>query len=119
MGHEDQHAASARSSANYFFFEGSGPVTQRWREDDVMRIAARYPRVAVAPLTSLSRNWWDMHIGATTHSWRGVTYAGANDASAKVRVDCTHFCYSLFLWEPVWWALRLVVRAAAEATLVT
>ena len=92
---------------------------QRWREDDVLRIAVRYPRVAVAPLTTLSRSWWDMHIGATSHSWRGVAYAGANatTADAKVRVDCTHLCYSLFLWEPVWWALRLVVRAAAEATL--
>lgn len=89
---------------------------QRWREDDVMRIAARYPRVAVAPLTTLSRGWWDMHIGATSRSWRGVAYdrAGSTNAStaAKARVDCTHFCYSLFLWEPVWWALRLVVRAA-------
>lgn len=89
---------------------------QRWREDDVMRIAARYPRVAVAPLTTLSRGWWDMHIGATSHSWRGVAYAGANATAAKAaRVDCTHFCYSLFLWEPVWWAVRLVVHATAEA----
>ena len=79
-----------------------------------MRIAARYPRVAVAPLTTLSRNWWDMHIGATSRSWRGLAYAAranATGAGAKVRVDCTHFCYSLFLLEPVWWALRLVVRA--------
>ena len=90
---------------------------QRWREEDVMRIAARYPRVAVAPLTTLSRSWWDMHIGASSHSWRGVAYAGANVSAgaSKARVDCTHFCYSLFLWEPVWWALRLVVRATAEA----
>ena len=78
----------------------------------MLRIAARYPRVAVAPLTTLSRSWWDMHIGATSHSWRGVAYAGANatTAAAQMRVDCTHFCHSLFLWEPVWWALRLVVR---------
>ena len=33
---------------------------------------------------------------------------------AHIAPDCTHFCYSLFLWEPVWWALRLVVRATAE-----
>ena len=86
---------------------------QRWREEDVLRIAARYPRVAVAPLTTLSRSWWDMHIGATSRSWRGVAYSNAS----RVRVDCTHFCYSLFLLEPVWWALRLVVRATAESTL--
>ena len=100
---------------------------QRWREDDVLRIAARYPRVAVAPLTTLSRSWWDMHLGGTSRSWRGVAYAASANATAtrvadwwrsaggtqlwSTRVDCTHFCHSLFLWEPVWWALRLVVGA--------
>tara|TARA_B110001452_G_scaffold93391_1_gene77076 strand:- start:2864 stop:4111 length:1248 start_codon:yes stop_codon:yes gene_type:complete len=76
-----------------------------WRISDVLRQLRRFPNIHVVPLHMLSRAWWSLHAGATEDNWRGTKCGGGGQ---KVCIDCTHLCYSAFLYEPIWWAIDAV-----------
>jgi hypothetical protein len=70
-----------------------------WRVDDVMKVRReRFADVPVIPLHLLSSTWWDAHPGLRPDKSHATT-------------DCTHFCASPFLFEPVWWAVRTALAA--------
>jgi len=71
-----------------------------WRSDEVMRSAAsRQPNVLLVPMHWLTSAWDGRHPGI--RSRRG-----------ERTIDCTHFCFTPFLYEPVWWTLRAAISAA-------
>ena len=73
-----------------------------WRASDMYRCAKeRAPHVMLVPQHEISRFWWDQHPGVNSHAKSVV-----RGALFKSTTDCTHFCYSPFLYEPIWWALR-------------
>mmetsp|Transcript_32218 Transcript_32218/g.73841 ORF Transcript_32218/g.73841 Transcript_32218/m.73841 type:complete len:272 (+) Transcript_32218:486-1301(+) len=74
-----------------------------WRTFDVVEKLQHMPNVTIIPLHILSSKWWNLHQGATTDNWRGLGKGCGR--SGKICIDCTHFCYSPFMFEPVWWAL--------------
>ena len=74
-------------------------ATNTWRVDDVMKVRReRFADVPVIPLHLLSGTWWDAHPGLRPDESHATT-------------DCTHFCASPFLFEPVWWAVRTALAA--------
>ena len=75
-----------------------------WRPAEAIEGLRRLaPHVALVPAHLLSRGWWDAHAGTSALTWRGEAKPGS-----KVLFDCTHFCYSPFLYEPIWWALSQI-----------
>lgn len=73
-----------------------------WRSADMVRIAqARGPHVLIVPQHRISHHWWDQHPGG-----QGLAKTTSRGLMAKSTLDCTHFCYGPFLYEPIWWALR-------------
>ena len=76
--------------------------TNSWRSADILTEHPHHPRVLVVPWHLLTRDWWAAHPGSTKEAWTGETKI---DAAGKLILDCSHFCYSPFLYEPLWWAL--------------
>ena len=71
-----------------------------WRGESLLgEVQRSWPHLIPVPLHRLSTWWWHAHP-----SYRGGAHA----------IDCTHWCWLPFLWEPVWWALRVAEEAARE-----
>ena len=72
-----------------------------WRSADLLEAAHTYaPHVLVAPFHSVSNGLWDQHPGQ-----HGTKRFQKHNYVYKPTLDCTHFCYSPFLYEPLWWAI--------------
>lgn len=70
----------------------------RWRVADALAEAKNLSasgRVVVVPVHAYLGERWDAHFGT---------------ARTGAAVDCSHFCPSPFLWEPLWAALRMVAE---------
>ena len=102
-----------RSSTPHIWASGAGcrriankslpsESTNSWRSADILTEHPRHRRVLVVPWHLLTRDWWAAHPGSTKEAWTGETKI---DAAGKLILDCSHFCYSPFLYEPLWWAL--------------
>jgi hypothetical protein len=85
----------------------SSPNT--WRAADALALLPHYPHLLLLPMHAASAPLWQAHPGgegtvrhADTMRYHGVTLR-------KTAVDCTHACYSPFLYEPLWEALGLVL----------
>ena len=60
------------------------------------------------------------HTQPSAHGACTLSRAPAHVVAAQVRLgrccDCTHMCYSAFLYEPLWWAIALsIAKRAAES----
>ena len=79
--------------------------TTRWRVDDAVEAAQRMGFLTM-PMHLLSQHWWDAHPG--TRPPRAATkqepVLGSRNSTSLV-LDCTHHCYSPYMWEPLWWAI--------------
>lgn len=84
----------------------SNASANHWRGDDVMARRKKYPHVTVIPLHILSRAWWDLKFGAS-----GARPVPGRPQLASLILDCTHLCYSPFIYEPLWWALDAVASS--------
>lgn len=78
-----------------------------WRSRDMIRLAKFAPHVLVVPLHQPSVHWWHQHPGTN-----GLTRFISKAHRRKTTTDCTHVCYSPWLYEPLWWALRVAADAA-------
>jgi hypothetical protein len=71
-----------------------------WRGESLLgEVKRSWPHLIPVPLHRLSTWWWHAHP-----SYRGGAHA----------LDCTHWCWLPFLWESVWWALRVAEEAARD-----
>ena len=77
-----------------------------WRSADILKEHLRHPRVLVVPWHLLTRDLWSAHPGASKQAWTGEV---KTDARGRSILDCSHLCYSPFLYEPLWWALRALL----------
>lgn len=83
----------------------------RWRAQDMMHaVASRAKQVIVVPHHWLSAQWWDAHPGAAGPNNRLVRHRVQR--TQKSTTDCTHFCYSPFRYESLWWAIRVAAERA-------
>ena len=74
-----------------------------WRAEDMVRLAKLYaPRVLLIPLHTISNDWWAQHPGTA-----GLKRFVSKYIQRKTTTDCTHLCYSPWLYEPLWWAISL------------
>ena len=76
----------------------SPQAANAWRGSTALAEAKQTPNVLTVPLHRISTLWWGAHIGLNS----------PNGTSAEDRYlvpDCTHYCNSPFLYQPVWWAL--------------
>ena len=81
-----------------------------WRSADMIAIARKHaPHVLVAPWHAVSRHLWDQHPGN-----HGTRRAERKHYLFKRTLDCTHFCYSPFVYEPLWWAIGEAARVEVE-----
>ena len=73
-----------------------------WRGESLLgEVLRSWPHLVPVPLHRLSTWWWHAHP-----SYRGGAHA--------LTLDCTHWCWLPFLWEPVWWALRVAEESARK-----
>ena len=81
-----------------------------WRWADPMRLAAeRFPYVLTLPMHKVSTLWHAAHPGTAAGSGTtGTPGYTEKRAGRKSLTDCTHQCYSPFLYEVWWLALRAV-----------
>lgn len=97
---------------------GNATSANQWRAEEAMEILQRFPRVLLVPLHRTSRLWGDAHLGMMPE----LRCAQSADGRCKldsipwqlpedrfIIADCTHFCPSPFLYQPVWWAIRQAV----------
>ena len=105
VGSRTMDAESAVAAAGEALRPADWPLAAHsansWRAEELARsVPFRHdPRVLVAPLHWLTSDWHDLHPG-----YRGKTYG----------LDCTHWCYSPFTYEPIWWAIRAAVEHRAR-----
>lgn len=85
-------------------------TTANWRNDVIWQLWRELglKHVLVVPTLPWMHVLWDSAQGARPNVIRGDT------RSPRV-ADCSHLCEGPFLWEPLWW----VVRIAAEALVRT
>ena len=80
-----------------------------WRAEDMVRLAKLYaPRVLLIPLHTISNDWWAQHPGTA-----GLKRFVSKYIQRKTTTDCTHLCYSPWLYEPLWWAISLGMESLA------
>ena len=85
-----------------------------WRAEEAMTSCAEHaPHVVTVPLHRVSSLWWNAHVGMNLE--RHAKLMGGNPWKTTYDryeiPDCTHFCPSPFLYQPVWWALAKAVAA--------
>ena len=85
-----------------------------WRAEELMAAcAAHAPHVHIVPLHRVSSLWWSAHVGMNLE--RHAKLMGGNPWKTTYdryeMPDCTHFCPSPFLYQPVWWALARALTA--------
>ena len=76
-----------------------------WRAEVPLAAAERTPHVMTIPLHRISSLWWSAHVGMN------LDQLGLPSTTPYDRYevpDCTHFCASPFLYQPLWWALAKV-----------
>ena len=74
-----------------------------------MACHANYPLVLTVPLHRVTAHWWDAHRGpfyGTRLNRHGEERIGSN--ASEIPLDCTHFCNSPFMYQPLWWAIGRV-----------
>ena len=75
-----------------------------------------YPHVLTVPLHKLTAWWWDAHRGLVTeHSFSRHGQEVIRPDEYTMVADCTHYCNSPFLYQPLWWALGLALRTTVYA----
>ena len=90
-------SAISNSSANW------------WRAEDMVRLAKLYaPHVLLIPLHTITNDWWAQHPGTA-----GLKRYVSKNIQNKTTTDCTHLCYSPWLYEPLWWAISLGMESFA------
>ena len=99
---ETQHQPRANGTMATCFC-GPTDFSEDWRNallHEGLQEHARSRRIRLLPYFNLTRPRWDMHVAEATQQH------GSSDGSPRrVVCDCTHFCYSPFLYEPLWWAI--------------
>ena len=65
-----------------------------WRVSMALEVSRLHPDVLVIPMHALSQWWLDAHVGAVTNV-----------------IDCTHFCFSPFLYEPIFLAVSIAAQS--------
>lgn len=76
------------------------PDPNAWRPGDALELAHQQSvegRLVVLPIHRLTRPLWHAHLG--------VSRTGK-------AVDCSHFCPAPFLFDPLWFAVRMIAEAA-------
>ena len=86
----------------------NGSSANSWRSADVLDRLARTSNITFVPWHSLTLQWWDTHVGVSETTWKGNPVQAGDH---KLMLDCSHYCYTPFLYEPLWWALDLVAKS--------
>lgn len=85
-----------------------------WRAQDMLQAAAaRAKHVIVVPHHQLSDEWWDRHPGAAG-PFENRTIS--KHRTRKSTTDCSHFCYSPFVYDHLWWAMRVAAHRGRQAS---
>lgn len=100
MPQEGTNASYACRIVNETAVGRSSP--QHWRVSMALEAASLYPDVVVIPMHVVSHWWWGAHVGPIILPDGRVIY------------DCTHICYSPFLYEPLFLAISLAARMEVE-----
>ena len=85
----------------------NGSVANSWRGADVLERHSQTSNITIVPWHLLTRNWWDTHGGLSETNWRNNPVKASDH---KLMLDCTHYCYTPFLYEPLWWSFDRVIK---------
>ena len=77
-----------------------------WRSEAVSEaVHAAGNHVALVPLHLISQHWWSAMRGAMSNAFP--------EPKTPTFVDCTHYCLTPYLLQPLWWAV--CVAATGDA----
>lgn len=78
-----------------------------WRSADAIAAAAKFQHVLVVPMHSTNGYGWSMHPG-----WAGTArFRTHKDGKHRTTtLDCAHYCYSPFIYQPLWRALAMAIK---------
>ena len=85
----------------------NGSDANSWRGADVLERHSQTSNITIVPWHLLTRDWWDTHGGLSEINWRNHPVRAGD---RKLMLDCTHYCYTPFLYEPLWWSFDRVIQ---------
>jgi hypothetical protein len=93
------------AKASFDSLSSSSP--NHWRSADAAALAPKYPHVLMVPMHLVNGHAWTAHPG-----WAGTTrfVSHKDGVHRKLTLDCTHYCYTPLLYEPLWLALEIPLK---------
>ena len=79
-----------------------------WRSDEALMLAPLFPHTVVLPAHRASAPLWNAHPGGKADPLVGIRFIHG-ERVRQSSIDCTHNCFSPFVLEPLWDALRIVL----------